>query len=520
MARTSSDELAPRWDKGITILSLALVIGATTFPLDFSFEEVADKLSRFLAPTYFRAGPVDDLLRNLLLFIPVGFSLTYLMHTRKVNAILTFTMVMIASSGLSFVVELLQVFLSSRNPTLVDVMRNSIGGFLGYLCFRFWGEKIIARTSTILGKSREWLTINRLMVCFAGYTLFILLLSIPFQSFSNVSYWDQSFPLLLGNERTGDRPWRGTIADVYLTDRAISEDEVKLAFSDTGRLILPGGFRIAQYELKGNGPYRDLSGHLSDLHWRGKSQAIPHRTSTSFTPHHWLETDGPVTFLTQKVMESNKFTFITTAATANTAQSGPARIISVSNNPYERNFTLAQEGADLIFRFRTVTTGNNGANPELMVPDVFSDTLRHSVVITYDGSNLQIYIDKFENRHSLEFGPGLAIVSRLIPPSKRIDIGAFISKTYKMLYFGFVFIPLGVLLALITAVLKGRFVTQFLMAFVGIAIPSVILELVLSSVSGRILKVESLVFGMAIISVTMLLTRKRAVSFLRTDSAH
>ena len=51
----------------------------------------------------------------------------------------------------------------------------------------------------------------------------------------------------------------------------------------------------------------------------------------------------------------------------NVVQSGPARIITYSLNPYLRNFTLAQSEEKLIMRLRTTETDLNGTLPHLEV---------------------------------------------------------------------------------------------------------------------------------------------------------
>jgi hypothetical protein len=55
-------------------------------------------------------------------------------------------------------------------------------------------------------------------------------------------------------------------------------------------------------------------------------------------------------------------------------QNGPARIITLSSGPYLRDFTVGQEGDDLIFRLRTPRTSLNGTFNGMefvQLPDVF-----------------------------------------------------------------------------------------------------------------------------------------------------
>lgn len=73
-------------------------------------------------------------------------------------------------------------------------------------------------------------------------------------------------------------------------------------------------------------------------------------------------------------------------------QSGPARIISFSSDPYRRNFTLGQEADDLILRLRTPRTGDNGTNPETKLFSIPAGTAAH-VIVSYRNGQLAAYRD-------------------------------------------------------------------------------------------------------------------------------
>ena len=78
----------------------------------------------------------------------------------------------------------------------------------------------------------------------------------------------------------------------------------------------------------------------------------------------------------------------------NTSQGGPARIITYSANPYERNFTLAQDGSRYIFRLRTTRNGSNGLYTILSSPSGSLQTsLQHVVAVRDAGGNATLYID-------------------------------------------------------------------------------------------------------------------------------
>lgn len=68
------------------------------------------------------------------------------------------------------------------------------------------------------------------------------------------------------------------------------------------------------------------------------------------------------------VESNNVFAIETVIRTGNTNQSGPARIVSISQDTGHRNFTLGQSGSALDVRIRTDVSNQNG-NPSLEVLD-------------------------------------------------------------------------------------------------------------------------------------------------------
>jgi hypothetical protein len=123
------------------------------------------------------------------------------------------------------------------------------------------------------------------------------------------------------------------------------------------------------------------------------------------TPFEWL--DGAVHIRTGAALEEREKTAAVRLAlmksgsmsleavvqTDSLPQSGPARIISYSCNPYYRNFTLGQEGAALEFRLRTSETDPNGLYPCLVVPNVFVPNRMQHLVVVYDGAKTKCYVD-------------------------------------------------------------------------------------------------------------------------------
>ncbi len=91
----------------------------------------------------------------------------------------------------------------------------------------------------------------------------------------------------------------------------------------------------------------------------------------------------------------NQFSVEAWVIPENTAQSGPARIVSYSVDTARRNFTLGQRAAQYVSRVQTLNTGANGSGPELRAenPPLTTD-LTHAVM-TYDNmaGGRKIYIN-------------------------------------------------------------------------------------------------------------------------------
>ena len=77
---------------------------------------------------------------------------------------------------------------------------------------------------------------------------------------------------------------------------------------------------------------------------------------------------------------------------ANLVQAGPARIISLSNNANQRNFTLAQSKDKLVFRLRTTDNDENGTKPEMTIGALVAQKRQH-VIVSYLPGKLSAWLD-------------------------------------------------------------------------------------------------------------------------------
>ncbi|WP_318670517.1 hypothetical protein [Nostoc flagelliforme] len=230
---------------------------------------------------------------------------------------------------------------------------------------------------------------------------------------------------------------------------------------------------------------------MPELLWQGQPSDAQEGKGVFLSSSHWLQTASPVTTLSKRISKTSEFTLSTTLATTNLEQFGPARIISISGTSLRRNLTLGQQGNNLDFRLRTPITGENGADLRLNIPNIFTDTKPHHIIITYSRASIKVYVDNLQNLYSLK-------LLELIPKHQRI------------FYYGLTFIPLGFCLTILTLLVKRRLILSNLLIYGEIFIPSLILEGILVNESGKNLSLKTLLLGMLFTGGTMLILRAQA----------
>jgi VanZ like family len=479
----------------IAIFGMLAVLIATLSPFNFSIPN-SFSLSEFFG-NFDNTSFLQDQINNLLLFMPFGFGCATLLQRIRIKAVGKGLIVILLSAALSTTVEVLQVLLPSRTPTPADIINNTIGGFIGFICFYLWNAQSLTGTVTRLENSKASYSIKKITALFLGYILLTFLLSFFWQNTINLKNWQQNYPLSLGNEQTGDRPWQGYISELYIADRAMSRNEVSQVFANENYWNNIGDSLLASYQLKGKCCYQEQAGKLPELRWQGQPSDTQENKGIFLNSNHWLVTATPVTSLNKRISETSEFTISTTVATADTSQTGPARIISLSGNSLQRNLTLAQQGYSLDFRLRTLMTGQNGSDVKLNIPNIFVNDNPHHLVITYSKGNLFLYVDKLQNNYSLN-------LLELMP------------KEHKLFYYGMTFIPLGFGLAILTLLAKRRLMLYRLLLTLGILLPPIILEGILVSENGKNLSFKTMLLGVLLTAGTMVILRVRAVMLLKS----
>ncbi|NHC36228.1 VanZ family protein [Scytonema millei] len=476
----------------IVIASILLVVVATLFPFNFSRDEGGSL--RYFLSNFKHSSHLGDKIKNIFLFIPFGFGITCFLQAKKLNLLFKLILVVVLSFSLSFAVETLQIFLPSRETSPADLLTNSLGGFIGFLCFYIWKFKIVNYILNLVENNKNQFSLPIVVVAFLGYLATSILFTVPLQSANNLSTWDLNYPLILGNERTGERPWEGFISEVAFADKAFSSAEIERVFASQNWWNNVDTPLLGHYQLDRQN-YSDRTGTLPDLSWRGQLPEITDDRGVFLSDRHWLQSNSPVNLLNQRLQASSKFTIITTIATNNFQQKGPARIVSISESHGRRNFTLGQQGNHLNLRLRTPINGVNAQYLDTNVYNVFTDNRLHKLVITYANSGLHVYVDKLQNRHDIN-------LLEILPKEDRI------------LYYGLTFIPLGALLAVVITLAKKQFI-RYILFYAGVLLPTLIVEIILATSSGRSFEIANILLGLLMTASTTLILKLQIPFWLR-----
>lgn len=373
----------------IPLVIYIFYVGSLTLaPFDFSVAAFAAR-----APDL-RFSLSLDFVLNTFGFVPLGAILYFLTQSHAKGMRCRWGITTAIAAIVSLSLEAGQLFLPTRDPSLLDVVANAVGGGLG-----FWATHHLRQSPWIIHLRRygQRLALYTLMLYVAG--LIGLFLLIP--TSQKLEGWDPGYPLLIGNEATLDRPWLGKIFFVALYDRVLTADQIEVAFqggpNPEAELHLRGE-PIVLYPFQERGGThvydRSLIGVPLDLEIAAPQQA-------TWLPDGGLELTGPTVLRSSRKPEkiyhrftaTDSFSVVAWIEPKDSLQVGPARILSFSLNPYLRNFTLGQEKSEIRFRVRSALAGPNGTRLELRTKGLGLGRKPTHVAVTYDRGTEQFYVN-------------------------------------------------------------------------------------------------------------------------------
>jgi VanZ family protein len=317
--------------------AIALIVAATMIPVGLRHPSL-----RFIDNSF----DPPDIVNNVILYLPLGIALCRSSLRRA----------FLFGFCLALIAETWQLVCIDRIPSFVDVAGNTAGSVLGCLAAEVFFK--------LTGKDPKTLWISRPLAAVAvpiSIVGTILLLHHP--TISDLSNWNPGYHLAIGNELTGDRPWDGSVSRLTIYPFAMSATQVNGLANQGPAPTEP--------------PVIDLTAPAGS--------ALPNG-------HPLLPREEEIR-LCKTLMGRSQFTLVVAMRTNSLDQTGPARIVTYSEDSYNRNFTLGQINKGLTFRLRTPASGGNGVNPALYTGWVLSANQTSLVTAVYDGRTSQLYLD-------------------------------------------------------------------------------------------------------------------------------
>lgn len=481
------------WSNRILILSLLGIAYLTLFPFRFDFAAsfVLHRYPFLLGMTGKRSTHTDFVL-NVLLFVPFGFGLCAKVCKRGGSRWASLLLALAAGAGASYAVELLQFYIPGRDSGWEDVISNTVGSVAGFILFQFCGGDLLEELSKWEDSFGGWLSRRRAAFLLAFYFAVCFGVSVFLQAKTRLNDWDPQCVLFVGNDATGQNPWRGQFLRLQIWNRALPEQEVRrISRGETTEDARAG--LLGSYDFASSPPYRDQRNSLPSLGWVPEQPQFTNALALELGGRTWLSTKSPVENLTREIEKSSQFT-VHIVCTPAAIQGAHGRIVSLSQSAYDVNFLLQQDGANLVFWFREPLADWQSALA-WTVRGAFEGGKMRDIVASYDGSDAFLYLDGNRVPQTYRLSPGASLVHRF----------AFIRTNdlegCTIVYETLVFLPAGLLIGVAVGKRSGQKISGRWMLALGWVLPAVLLEFLLAGVSGRRIWpgniALSLIFGMA-----------------------
>ena len=179
----------------------------------------------------------------------------------------------------------------------------------------------------------------------------------------DVSSWSDEYRLILANELTHERPWLGEFYQVAVYNRVLDADAILQRFQ-AGVGAAPSAPQVLYTFKEGRGDtIGDVSGAGKPLDLK-----ISDIKAVRWLPDGGLKIQSPAfiasaaaaTKVINSVKKEGAITIEAWIKPASITQTGPARIVSLSKDTGNRNFTLGQGEEFFEVRLRTTKTSANG----------------------------------------------------------------------------------------------------------------------------------------------------------------
>ena len=331
-----------------------------------------------------------DILLNLVMLSPVGFILGVYWRISD----LALKTALFAGTAIGFLmsasIELSQILLP-RTSSIIDIFTNTLGCSAGILAaFSLEREKLKNLLKNLYIKEKSFYL--WIVIIYTTIATIILLIPTYFNHFGN---WNSDYQLLVGNEMTLNRPWQGSIYKISIFNKVLSEDKIKIIratnYNRKTSAECTAGL-IAEY-IFNTVPVinRGYLREEMDLFPLNQLQKEEEDDGFVIENNNLFRTKNGTARFIRFLQDANRLTIALWMKPLTLRQSGPARIISLSSDCNNRNFTLGQSGSMLNFRVRTPLAGNNGSRVSLQSPSILNTDEPQFIVATYHRGEMKLY---------------------------------------------------------------------------------------------------------------------------------
>jgi hypothetical protein len=176
---------------------------------------------------------------------------------------------------------------------------------------------------------------------------------------------------------------------VPLTNAPLNEAGPRIIKGLQALYTFDEGSGTTVYDTSGVGAPLDLTVSNGMVNWESGGLSI---NSAAL-----IKSAGPATKLFEACTATNEISIEAWLKPATTTQGGPARIITLSQDPSVRSFTLGQHGDTFNQRLRTTATNANGSKPSLTTPQGLVSTELTHVLYTFNSEGIaKIYVNGAE----------------------------------------------------------------------------------------------------------------------------
>jgi glycopeptide antibiotics resistance protein len=471
------------WSNRILSASLFGILFFTLFPywIDFSQKHVQGR-SPFLLGGPLKFDGILHTFLNALLFVPFGFALSRFFPARRRSLLKAIVVAVIAGAALSYSIEVVQLYLPSRDSAWDDVLANTAGTLAGIIFGLGSGGFIYRKLSAWEKQLEHILSPRKISIAALIYFGVWVAVSIPLQKKTHLDNWDPNSFVAVGYNASSGARWSGIVSRIQLWNRALDAGQAigltRNAGARDGSSIGLDSRLLASYDLSQPPPIKNEAGPLPNLAFRSDSDlpgTSQHSHESGMASVLMSETQVPA--LSAAVRRSNQLSVLVDCMPRR-ANDTDGAILAITNFSGESDFVLWQDRSYLL---AFVKNRLDSKRPLLVAHTgrVFIAGVTHSIVFSYDGARGVFYIDGKRELRSFSLGPGAGLVGEFI----RLKTDELVA--YSGLYVSLVFLPLGFLLGLAARVVPRQNIFYKLGISAGIFLPAIVLETVLVCVSGR-----------------------------------